>query len=394
MAKHINWKIKYNYIMRYKKGIESNHSLGKELIEKGYSNDITEKNAYRLIWRWNKRFEMNGIQGLTSKTGLDPKKKKKGINHDYDDWTKEELIEHIKNISNFKNHNERTVREKYNYIKNNDYASTKKLCAFFGVSRSGYYNWIKNGSTVTGRYDKNILEKIKTIFKNKNSKYGFKRVKIELEREYNIHINEKTVLRYMKHLGLKANIRQPRKNREIKITHRSFKDLIRRDWKSETRHNKLYTDVSYIKTSKGWCYISVVLDGFNNEVVSWEFSESNTNAFVFKSIVKALRKIDDHSNVIIHSDHGFQYFSEPLKRFRTKLGFKQSMGRVGVSLDNRPIEYFFSVLKQEYLSGYVLNFENTKSLIEKSIYDYNNKRFQTCIKNMTPHEYAESYSSL
>ncbi len=68
------------------------------------------------------------------------------------------------------------------------------------------------------------------------------------------------------------------------------------------------------------------------------------------------------------------------------------MGRVGVSLDNRSVEYFFSILKQEYLFDECENFKELKQIIIESIYDYNNKRFQFKVKNMTPHEFVVSYN--
>ena len=63
------------------------------------------------------------------------------------------------------------------------------------------------------------------------------------------------------------------------------------------------------------------------------------------------------------------------------------MGRIGISLDNRPIEYFFSILKQEYLYDGVYSHEKTLIKILESIYDYNNKRFQSYLENKTPIEY-------
>ena len=46
------------------------------------------------------------------------------------------------------------------------------------------------------------------------------------------------------------------------------------------------------------------------------------------------------------------------------------MGRIGISLDNRPIEYFFSILKQEYLYDGVYSHKKTLIKISESIYDY------------------------
>ncbi len=63
------------------------------------------------------------------------------------------------------------------------------------------------------------------------------------------------------------------------------------------------------------------------------------------------------------------------------------MGRIGVSLDNRPVEYFFSILKQEYLFDGTFDFKTTKKLIDKSISHYNNIRFQGCLNNQSPTEF-------
>ena len=45
------------------------------------------------------------------------------------------------------------------------------------------------------------------------------------------------------------------------------------------------------------------------------------------------------------------------------------MGRVGVSLDNRPIEYFFSILKQEWLIDIPAK-ERSQSRIKREIENF------------------------
>ncbi len=57
---------------------------------------------------------------------------------------------------------------------------------------------------------------------------------------------------------------------------------------------------------------------------------------------------------------------------------------------NKSIEYFFSILKQEYLTNLEYNFQNTNKLIVKSIYDYNEKRFLGYLKNKTPTKFIFS----
>ncbi len=99
------------------------------------------------------------------------------------------------------------------------------------------------------------------------------------------------------------------KSKELKITNSSYNDLIKRNWNSNIRYNKIFTDVTYIKTKSGWSYLSVLLDSFNNEIIGWELSKRNNVELVYKSFINAFMKVDDTSNMIIHSDHCFQYFS-------------------------------------------------------------------------------------
>ncbi len=387
MSKHTNWKTKYNYVMRYLNG-ESATKIGIELKEKGLTKN---KDTNKVIYEWVYQYKNGGIDGLVSKTGLKatgrpPKKPKEGEER-FEGWTREQIIKHIEGLEEWIENHDSNKKSMYKYIDSHTYISKAMLCKELGVSRSGYYNWIKLGKKECGNYDEKLLEQIKFLFYIRKQKFGFRRIKVMLEREFNVFVNINTVRRYMLHMGLKSNIRQKKKMQEVKITNRTFEDLIKRKWNVKKPYRKLFTDVSYIKTKNGWSYLSVVLDSFNNEILSWEFSRHNNNFFVFQNIKNSLFKIDDYNHTIIHSDHGYQYFQEGLSTLRNKLGFKQSMGRLGISLDNRPVEYFFSVLKQEYLFDKTLDYEKTRDLISSSIYDYNNKRFQSCLENKTPIEY-------
>ncbi len=387
MSKHINWKVKYNYVMRYING-ESAKSLGEELNN---LKAVKPKEPSDSIYRWTNKYKNDGIEALKSATGLNatgrPPKKPRDEKERFEGWTRDQIIQHIEGLEEWIDQQKSDKKSMYKYIDNHTYVSKAMLCKELGVSRSGYYNWIKLGKKEYGNFDKKLLEEIKFLFYDRKQKFGFRRIKVSLEREFSTFVNINTVRRYMNHLGLKANIRQRKKRQEVKITNRTFPDLIKRNWKAEKPYQKLFTDVSYIKTDSGWVYLSVVLDSFNNEILSWELSLHNDNSFVFKTINDSLMNADDFESVIIHSDHGFQYFQEGIKTLKSKLGIKQSMGRIGISLDNRPVEYFFSILKQEYLFGKLLNYEKTKELISNSIYDYNNKRFQGCLENKTPIEY-------
>jgi len=92
-------------------------------------------------------------------------------------------------------------------------------------------------------------------------------------------------------------------------------------------------------------------------------------------------KFIGYSNVILHSDQGWQY---QMKKYHQRLkdkGIVQSMSRKGNCLDNSVIENFFGILKSEMF--YKHKFSSTSELmkaIDEYIYYYNNNRIKLKLK--------------
>ncbi len=185
MGKHIKWQIKYNHVMRYRDG-ESPTMLGHEIQSLGLSN-IKKGKYIDTILRWNNQYKENGIKDLISKTGSNssgrpPKQKpSESTKDEFKDWTKEELqrlIEIYREI----NH-DISKKESYSYIKKEKILSIIKMCKALGVSKSGYYKWLNNGAKTTGTYDEKLLKEIKFLFYLKKEIFGFRRIKVLLEKE-------------------------------------------------------------------------------------------------------------------------------------------------------------------------------------------------------------------
>ena len=99
----------------------------------------------------------------------------------------------------------------------------------------------------------------------------------------------------------------------------------------------------------------------------------------------------DLNEKIVHSDHGFQYSSTDFVSLSIKKNFLISMSRIGNSLDNREVEYFFSNIKSEKLNFLPKNisFENMKIHIKKYIDWYNKERPQSILQWKTPKQFAQ-----
>ena len=100
---------------------------------------------------------------------------------------------------------------------------------------------------------------------------------------------------------------------------------------------------------------------------------------------EAFAKIPTGTNLILHSDQGWQYQHKQYQRMLREKGIRQSMSRKGNCLDNAVIENFFGLLKSELL--YLQEFQSMEhfkqELVEYLDY-YNNRRNKAKLKGLPP----------
>ena len=134
--------------------------------------------------------------------------------------------------------------------------------------------------------------------------------------------------------------------------------------------------------------IGVIVDLFNGEVISFNLSRQPVFAQVVDMLEKAFSKIPDNTNLILHSDQGWQYQMKQYQWLLKDKGIRQSMSRKGNCLDNSLVENFFGLLKSElfYMKEYKTIEELEKDIIEYIDY-YNNKRIKGKLKGMSPVQY-------
>ena len=100
---------------------------------------------------------------------------------------------------------------------------------------------------------------------------------------------------------------------------------------------------------------------------------------------KAFDKLPDGTNLILHSDQGWQYQHKQYQAMLEKKKIQQSMSRKGNCLDNAVIENFFGLLKSELL--YLQEFQSMdhfkQELIAYLDY-YNNYRIKAKLKGLPP----------
>ncbi len=253
------------------------------------------------------------------------------------------------------------------------------------VPRSTYYYYLKRRQ----RPDKYRIEKeeITAIYHENQGRYGYRRITMEMQNRGYI-INHKTVNRLMNTLGIKCQVRIKK--------YRSYKgeigkvapNLINRDFHADTPNQKWTTDITEFSLFGKKLYLSPILDMYNGEIISYNISERPHLGQVMDMLDKAFEKIPEKTNLIIHSDQGWQYQHKMYQNRLTEKGIRQSMSRKGNCLDNAVMENFFGLLKSELL--YLRKFasiEEFREELEKYIYYYNHQRIKGKLKGLSPVQY-------
>ena len=261
------------------------------------------------------------------------------------------------------------------------------MCKFFGVSRSGYYAFLKRMDTPDR--DLPLAEKIRECQEESHRTYGYRRVHIWLERQ-GIYSNSKTVFRVMQKYNLLSVIRRKKFKYVSEHLHK-YPNLLNREFNAERPNQKWVTDISYIPTTQGNCYLSVIRDLYDNSIVAYQMSKDMTVKLVLDTIKKAMKKENVTAELQLHSDQGFQYTSHAYYKLTKEYSIFPSMSRRGNPYDNALAENFFSILKTECIYRAKLKtYEEARRLIGEYIYFYNNERIQLKTK-LTPLEKRSQY---
>jgi len=134
----------------------------------------------------------------------------------------------------------------------------------------------------------------------------------------------------------------------------------------------------------------------DKSIVSWRLSRFIDHKLVIDTLDQAIESVPykQRQELILHSDQGW-HFTHPVYRQRLiDNQIIQSISAKGSSVDNCPIESFFSALKTECIYLHKnLYLKNLEAIVKEYMFYYNNERLQEKIKELAPQRYREQVLS-
>ena len=148
------------------------------------------------------------------------------------------------------------------------------------------------------------------------------------------------------------------------------------------------SDITYIKTEEGNCYLNMVTDAYSRKIMGYVVEDNMEAEKMIEALKMAITtRQPSLAETIHHSDRGMQYCSKEYVNMAAKNKIKLSMTENGNPYENALAERMNRTIKEEFgMDRKMKSKEQVKKLVEESIFLYNHKRPHLSLNMKTPDE--------
>jgi transposase InsO family protein len=152
------------------------------------------------------------------------------------------------------------------------------------------------------------------------------------------------------------------------------------------RSGKLWvSDITYLRTEKGFVYLSLITDAYSKKIVGWCLWPDLTSEGALNALKMAISGETLRQGLIHHSDRGIQYCCNDYVNYLNGTNIEISMTENGDPYENAIAERVNGILKGEYaLEETYSDYLTALEAVKIAVYKYNNKRPHRSVGLMFP----------
>ena len=181
-------------------------------------------------------------------------------------------------------------------------------------------------------------------------------------------------------------LRKKYSSRTTNSLHRFYKyHNIIKDFKASRTNQIWVSDITYIRTIKGFCYLALITDAYSRKIIGYDLSNSLELSGCVRALNKALYKAKYIDRLIHHSDRGIQYCSNGYTQILKRHNIAISMTEDNHCYENALAERINGILKDEfYLDQTFTDVAHAKRATKNAINLYNEVRLHLSLDYKTP----------
>ena len=235
-------------------------------------------------------------------------------------------------------------------------ASVEKICNCFSMHRDAYYKCKKrelHRKTVEAQVIKLVKQERK-----QQPRVGTRKLHEALHTEFKkacLKIGRDVLFDVLRANGMLV---KPKKAscRTTDSYHRfnTYSNLVK-DMEVTAPNQVWVSDITYIRTVNGFCYLALITDMYSRKIVGYDISDSLELAGCLRALQFALKAARPAVGLVHHSDRGIQYCSNVYVNELIKHKIKISMTEENHCYENAIAERVNGILKDEfYLKGQII----------------------------------------
>jgi putative transposase len=269
------------------------------------------------------------------------------------------------------------------------------ICRVLKVAPSTYYAARARPLSARACRDAELKVEILRVYKANFSVYGAKKVWRQLGRE-GTRVGRDRVARLMAELGIAGVVRGKAKRTTTPVSVGACPaDLVNRQFTAPAPNRLWVTDLTYVATWAGFCYVAFVLDAFSRMVVGWRVSTSLRTDLALDALEMAIwtRQGETLDGLVHHSDRGVQYLAIRYTERLAEAGAVASVGSRGDSYDNALAETVNGLYKTELIrrQGPWRTADQVELATLEWVDWWNRRRLHGAIGDVPPAEYEDAY---
>jgi transposase InsO family protein len=264
--------------------------------------------------------------------------------------------------------------------------SVSCMCRVLGLSRAGYYAWLRRLPSPRSRRDTQLSVLVHEAHVRSRRTYGSPRIHADL-REQGEPTSRKRVARLMRELGLVARARKRYRRSTPEHDQPVAANLLARDFRATRPNQRWVGDTTELTTAAGRLFLAALVDLYSRAVVGWAVSAVNDRHLVLRALGSALEHRRPVEELLHHTDQGSPYASDDYQRALQRSGMTCSMSRRGNCYDNAVMEAFFSTLKAELGERFESHADAKRKLFDYIEVFYNQHRRHSALGQRSPASY-------
>jgi putative transposase len=151
------------------------------------------------------------------------------------------------------------------------------------------------------------------------------------------------------------------------------------------------SDITYIKTMEGNCYLNMITDAYSRKIVGYAIADNMEAESMMAALeMAAKQKKNKLISTIHHSDRGLQYCSKEYASLINQNCMRLSMTQDSDPYENALAERMNRTIKEEFGMNRPLKCKSDViKLVQESVSLYNNYRPHLALKMKTPAEFYQ-----